>query len=234
MVIAFDLDDTLYEEMSFVRSGFRAVSAYLSDVYSVPTTESFDLMMKSLERNGRGHIFDDVLSHFGAYSKKNIRRCISVYRQHFPDINLYPEADECLHRFENYPLYIVTDGNILVQRNKLIALGLYDRVRFCFLTHCYGKKNAKPSPYCLFLICKRENVRPEEVFYIGDNPEKDFVGIKRAGFKTIRILKGQYKDIVKSEEYEAEYIFNSLSELDFSQFKTLNKKINHSIREERQ
>lgn len=213
MVIVFDLDDTLYEEMSFVRSGFRAVSKYLLDVYSIPLAESFNLMIKVLERNGRGHIFDDLLMSFGVYSKNNVKKCIAIYRKHFPDIKLYPEADECLNRFKKYPLYIVTDGNILVQKNKLNALGLYDRVRFCFLTHFYSKKNSKPSPYCFFLICRRENVNPNQVFYIGDNPEKDFVGIKREGFKTVRVLKGQYRNVVTNEEYEAEYIFNSLSEI---------------------
>jgi putative hydrolase of the HAD superfamily len=110
-------------------------------------------------------------------------------------------------------LYIVTDGNKTVQKNKLIALGLHEMVKFCFITHRYSIRHAKPSPYCFLKICEREKVAAEKVVYIGDNPHKDFVGIKPFGFKTIRIKKGQYEDIVKSDEFEAKYCMNSISEL---------------------
>lgn len=50
--------------------------------------------------------------------------------------------------------------------------------------------------------------------YIGDNPYKDFVGIKPLGFRTVRVCRGQYKEIVKTEEYEAGYRIKSLEELD--------------------
>ena len=33
MIIVFDLDDTLYEEITYVRSGFKAVASYLSQTY---------------------------------------------------------------------------------------------------------------------------------------------------------------------------------------------------------
>ena len=213
MVLVFDLDDTLYDEITFVRSGFSAVSGYLSKAYSVPVDISYALMVKGLNESGRGRIFDDTLHNFGLYSRKNVLKCISVYRNHQPDIQLDQEAKDCLQYFKNYPVYIVTDGNKTVQKNKLVALGLYDRVRFCFITHRYGVENSNPSPYCLFKICDRESFTPEEVVYIGDNPNKDFVGIKPLGFKTIRILKGQYKDVKKPENCEALYRINTLSEL---------------------
>jgi putative hydrolase of the HAD superfamily len=39
MIIVFDLDDTLYEEITYVRSGFKAVANYLSKNYKIETTE---------------------------------------------------------------------------------------------------------------------------------------------------------------------------------------------------
>ena len=213
MVLVFDLDDTLYEELEFVKSGFRAVTNFLNEHWSVPREVGYSLMIERLQ-NGRDHIFDHVLSKLELFSEKRVQQCVSVYRSHTPDIRLYAEADDCLQRFKNLPVYIVTDGNKLVQSNKLKALGLFERVKFCFLTHCYGLHNAKPSPYCFLKICSREKVRPQDVAYIGDNPHKDFVGIKPAGFKTFRILRGQHKDIVKPEEFDAEFRLDSLSILD--------------------
>lgn len=213
MVIVFDLDDTLYQEINFVKSGFREVAQYLQDNYQVPAERIFDFMIRKLE-DGRGRIFDDLLLECGIHSKKTVRKCLSIYRHHRPKIQLTPEAYDCLHRLRNYPLYIVTDGNKLVQSNKIRALGLGEQVRFCYITHRYGVKNSKPSPYCFLKICEREKVSPQDVIYIGDNPHKDFVGIKPLGFKTIRVRKGQYQDVIKPEEFEADYQIKSLAELD--------------------
>jgi putative hydrolase of the HAD superfamily len=196
----------------FVQSGFKAVAEFLLQTYAVPMQESYFLMIEILE-SGRGRIFDDVLLHFEIFSKKAVEKCIYIYRRHRPNIELYKDAIECLRRFKNYSVYIVTDGNKLVQKNKLVALGLYDTVKFCFITHRYGVKNAKPSPHCFFEICKREKVEPREVIYIGDNPHKDFVGIKALGFKTVRIMRGHYKEIAKPEEFEADRQIQSLDEL---------------------
>lgn len=212
MVIVFDLDDTLYNELDYVKSGFQAVAKYLYEKKSLPLDSSFAFMMARLV-DGRGHIFDDLLQKEKIASKKLIKDCINIYRNHRPDISLDAEAVDCLKRLNHYLLYIVTDGNKLVQKNKLEALGLFKMVKFCFITHRYGLKNAKPSPYCFLKICDRERVNPTEVVYIGDNPNKDFVGIKPLGFKTIRIIKGHYKDIQKPDIYEASYRINSLAEL---------------------
>lgn len=212
MVLVFDMDDTLYDEVTFVHSGFRAVAIFLFESYGISIEDSYSCMVEKLNK-GRGRIFDDMLLQFGLFSKENVSKCIHIYRGHMPDIRLYADAVACLERFQRNTIYVVTDGNKLVQKNKLIALGLYNTVKFCFISHRYGVKNAKPSPHCFLKICEKEKVKPQEVVYIGDNPHKDFVGIKALGFKTIRIMRGHFKDVVKPSEYEAHYQIQSLDEL---------------------
>lgn len=212
MILVFDLDDTLYNELTFVQSGFRAVANYLNEHYSIPVQTGLEFMLAKLS-SGRGRIFNDLLTEYGIYKKELVHKCVSIYRLHQPEIKLYPEADACLRRLHNYPQYIVTDGNKLVQANKIKALGLDQRVKYCYITHRYGIKNAKPSPYCFQKICEREKVSPEKVVYIADNPHKDFVGIKPLGFGTIRILQGSYQDLSLTSEYEAEQQIRSLDEL---------------------
>lgn len=212
MVIVFDMDDTLYEELTYVASGFRAVAYFLQAEQGIPAAESFEIMEEKL-KGGRGRIFDDVLLHYGKYSKQLANKCVRVYRMHEPKIQLDPEAVACLKRFEEYSKYIVTDGNKVAQHNKVLALGLYSRVKHVYITHRYGKHNAKPSPYCFLQICKREGVSPEQVVYVGDNPNKDFLNIKKLGFRTVRILKGSFRDLQMPEEYEADCQIHSLDEL---------------------
>jgi putative hydrolase of the HAD superfamily len=212
MILVFDLDDTLYDELTFVHSGFQAVARFLEAKEAIPARAGFDYLWRALPE-GRGRLFDQLLSEYGLYSQKGVAACISVYRGHSPAIQLDPDAEACLTRFASFPKYLVTDGNKLTQRNKIKALGLKSRFKHCYVTHCYGIKRAKPSPYCFQKICEREKVRPEQVVYIGDNPHKDFVGIKPLGFKTVRIMKGLHKTVEKPPEYEAAARIKSLNEL---------------------
>jgi len=213
MILVFDMDDTLYDEWSFVNSGLIAVARYIEEYFMIPFNISSAFISDRMQY-GRDHILDDILRYFHIYSKDSVRKCLSVYRRHKPDIQLYHVADNCLNNFRQFPKYIVTDGNKLVQHNKVLAMGLYDRVDFVYITHRYGLEHAKPSPYCFCKICQRENVSADEVVYIADNPNKDFVGIKPFGFKTIRVLQGPYKNLMKPPEFEADYNINTLADLD--------------------
>lgn len=214
-VIVFDLDDTLYDELSYVKSGFHEVASFIAKKYNVAEVETNKWMWSRLQTHGRGSIFDDVLRHYGIYTKKVAKECLSVYRTHKPNISLPDNTLKFLKSISSYPLYIVTDGNKIVQHNKLEALGLYPIMKHCYVTHRYGKKNAKPSPYCFTHIMRQEKVESQDIVYVGDNPRKDFVGIKPLGFKTIRIMTGQHKHIEMPEEYEADDRIKTLQDLKF-------------------
>jgi putative hydrolase of the HAD superfamily len=212
LILVFDLDDTLYEEITFVKSGLKSVSNYLYKQYSIPKKDTIDYFNQELIE-GREKILDKVLLKFKIHSKKEVKKCLSIYRSHNPKIQLYPQVDYIFKKFGKESLYVVTDGNKLVQKNKIYALGIPKKVKSYIITSNYGIKHSKPSPYCFLHICKKENIQPCELIYIGDNPNKDFVCIKKLGFKTIRILNGRYKYVKKSKDYEAEVTINSLSEI---------------------
>lgn len=202
MILVFDLDDTLFDELSYVRSGLQAVAKFVA----AKTGTDSGRLNRHLEdalKTGRGEIFDRAFRACGIYSKGLVRASVSVYRKHEPEITLFPEADRCLNRFRDHPLYIVSDGNTTAQSRKIRALGLDGRVRFCFLTWRHGRRHAKPSPHCFLKICQRENSVPSRVVYIADNPGKDFVGLKPLGFHTVRVLTGQHRDLKMPPEYQA-------------------------------
>jgi len=212
-VIVFDLDDTLYDEMTYVYSGFRAVARYLHERYEVDENEAYDKMCNFLSINGRGSVFDDILKYFNVYNQSSVKQCISVYRGHSPKLALFPDAEIILSEYASYPLYIVTDGNKLVQHRKLEALQLYSRVKKCFVTHRYGRHHAKPSPYCFLKIAKQEKVEPKDIIYVGDNVSKDFVGIKPLGFNTAQVMRGSYVNIQRPKEFQADWNIHNLLEL---------------------
>jgi len=212
MIIVFDLDEVLYDEKTYVISGFRTVSEFLEKDEAIPKKIIFEYLKRRL-KNCRERILNDLLDNFRIYSQKNLKKCISVYRTHTPKIKLYSDAKDCLKRLKNYPLYIVTDGNKIVQKNKIKALNLENHVKKTILTSNYGLRNSKPSTFCFQKICDMEKTSPTNLVYIGDDPHKDFVGLKREGFKTIRLFKGRFKNERLSKEFEADYKIKSLKEI---------------------
>ena len=212
-VLVFDLDDTLYPELSYVHSGFRAVAAMLSPLLGVPATSLAAGMMAEEAAAGRGQVFDNVLRQHGRWTKTLVAACLRAYRQHPPALALYPDAQRCLARFAAWPLYLVTDGHKEVQARKVAALALAGHVRHAYLTNRYGRHRAKPDPHVFDLICRREGLTPDQVIYVGDNPRKDFVGIKPLGFRTVRILRGNYAHLAADAAHEAHRRIHSLDEL---------------------
>ena len=212
-VLVFDLDDTLYPELNYVHSGFRAVAVFLSPLLDVPAETLAAGMVAEEAVLGRGQVFDNVLRQHGRWSKALVANCLRTYRQHRPELTLYPDAERCLARFADWPLYIVTDGHKEVQARKVTALHLAGRVRHAYLTNRYGRHRAKPDPHVFQLICRREGVTPNEVTYVGDNVRKDFVGIKPLGFSTVRILRGNYAHLEADLAHAADRSIHSLDEL---------------------
>jgi putative hydrolase of the HAD superfamily len=204
MIIAFDLDDTLYDESTFVRSGFAAVADHMAASWGVDRPRAFGVMEESLARHGRGRQFDDALRHFGLLGRGRVRELVSVYRHHAPEIRLDPAAAIVLERFAGRPLYLVTDGHKVAQANKIEALGIGPRFRHCYLTHRHGTRYAKPSPHVFQLLVRRERCRPEDVVYIGDDPGKDFRGIRPLGFRTIRLRRGAHAGCEVEPGFDAE------------------------------
>ena len=54
MIVIFDLDDTLYEESTYVKSSFKAVAFYISEKYSLSENTIFeDLILVPAESVSR-------------------------------------------------------------------------------------------------------------------------------------------------------------------------------------
>ncbi|GGN93197.1 HAD family hydrolase [Saccharibacillus kuerlensis] len=212
-VFIFDLDDTLYDEIQFVKSGFHAVATHLSERHRIDTEEAYSFMLNVLEHEGRGSVFNRVLEYYGHFSKKNVQKCLSVYRLHRPNLKLSDDAIQVLERLKGHPVYIVTDGNKLVQRNKIYALGLNEQVKKVYITYRYGRIHSKPSPYCFLKIAEAEKVPCSEMVYVGDNANKDFVGIKPLGIRTIQIRQGAFYHLPFADTHQAEVSIDRLTEI---------------------
>lgn len=206
------MDETLYDESTFVMGGFRAVAHFVASKWPITEKKVLEIILKEFKNQGRGKIFDVLLNKLDVNSKENIKKCLSVYRFHRPGIKLYKDAENFIKQFKDRSLYVVTDGNKRVQEDKVKVLGLDKLVKKVFITGRFGKGKSKPSPYCFMKICALEKIKPREAVHIADDSSKDFINLKPLGFHTIRIKRGRLAHIKLDRAHEAEFTFDSLKE----------------------
>jgi putative hydrolase of the HAD superfamily len=214
--VLFDLDDTLYCEHDYVRSGFKAVADRLHLIYSgLNSDELYMEMIHLWEKEGRGKIFNRIVEMYDLPIEPT--ELVKVYREHQPVLRLYEDAKRLIEILVkmNIPRGIITDGIQVVQRAKIKALGLESRFHCVIVTDEWGKECWKPSPIPYKKAMEFFKYQAERFVYIGDNPHKDFISAKKMGFLTIRIVRetGDFMGVKLSPEYEADIIIHNLDEL---------------------
>jgi putative hydrolase of the HAD superfamily len=209
LIVAFDLDD-----FSYVMSGFKEISQFIEKYKGISANDVFENMMQIYIEKGRGQIFDEFLKDRKIYSIKLVKNLISIYRKHIPNIRLNQEDLSIIKNLSfKYSLYLVTDGNKMVQDIKIKKLGLETYFEKVYITHRYGIHSAKPSMNCFNKILLREKTTWENLIYVGDDPNKDFVNLNKIGATTIRIRKGRFKTLTLSKDFEAKYEVENLKNL---------------------
>lgn len=187
--VVFDLDDTLYLEAEYARSGFAAVGEWTSANLGI--TDFAAQAWRIHEEGARGDVFNRALTAAGIEAKPElISRLVDVYRRHRPQIALLPDAAECLRELHGAAfLGLITDGPALSQRAKVEALQLTSLMDEIIITDELGRSYWKPHPRAFEAIQQRANVSSENCYYIGDNPDKDFIAARQLGWNTIRVRR---------------------------------------------
>lgn len=175
--VIFDLDDTLYSEKDYVRSGYRKIAEHFAK------PELFDQMWEVFERGGKA--IDEVLEANGLESQKD--EALRIYRSQEPDIRLYPGVAEMIARIrETKKIGIITDGRPEGQNAKLNALGLCEMADEIIVTDGLGGViYRKPNPAAFIQMQRRMAVPFEAMCYVGDNIKKDFIAPENLGMKAI-------------------------------------------------
>lgn len=179
--VIFDLDDTLYSEIDYVKSGFAQVANCLPQI-----PQAFEKLWDAFI-SGKPAI-DTVLAESGIQERDTKDQCLSVYRNHFPDIKLYSGIDTLLTvlRQRNVKIGIITDGRPEGQRKKIEALGLNEKIDSIIITdELGGVKFRKPNDISFRIMQTRFGFPYEEMLYIGDNLAKDSIAPQTLGMQWI-------------------------------------------------
>lgn len=182
-----DLDDTLYLERDYVRSGFAALGRWMGETRGIVGFEG--VANAHFARGARGNIFNLALADLGA-DEALVSTLVDLYREHSPDIRLAADASEFLGSLKGrMPLGIVSDGPFASQSRKITALGLDAVASPVILTEQHGRDFHKPSTRAFHEIEAAWGLSGRSLVYVADNPEKDFQGPHALGWQTIRIVR---------------------------------------------
>lgn len=174
----FDLDDTLYSEKQYVRSGYKKVAEYLGK-------EDGAVKLWGYFEKGKPAI-DCYLAEIGQEDKK--AESLEIYRNQMPKIELYEGVSELIAELKNKGIKvgIITDGRPECQRNKLKALGLDQVIDDIIITdELGGVQFRKPNDISFRIMQNRWRMPFEQMVYVGDNPVKDFQAARQLGMRWI-------------------------------------------------
>ncbi|SHJ38890.1 HAD family hydrolase [Pseudozobellia thermophila] len=176
-VIVFDLDDTLYNEITYLQSAYREIAKKIDP----KKWRQLFATMFSLYRCSK-NVFDFLAQEYNCDKDE----LLSTYRNHKPEIALFHGALPLLKniREKSGKIGLITDGRSQTQRAKLQALGIQDLFDIIIISEEFGSE--KPDIRNYLAIAE---AFPDHTYcYIADNIRKDFIAPNQLGWETICLL----------------------------------------------
>lgn len=218
--VVFDLDDTLISEKEYIRSGFKVVSNKIAIDNNLDEDKVFNKALEFFKVSSK-EVFNRLLDELEIeYSKDYILELIKCYREHEPNISFFEDVIPMINilKEKGYKLGIITDGYKETQLRKIEVLKcrkLFDEI---IITDELGREFWKPHEKSYKIMAEKLNVGLDEMIYVGDNVEKDFITANRLGLTTVRINRRDniYSNINIQSEFLAKYkikVMNDVSKI---------------------
>lgn len=213
--VLFDLDNTLIDFMKVKRASVdAAINAMLAAGVKLKKREATKILYGIYWKIGIEHrqIFQKFLEAVaGKINYKVLAEGIVAYRKTQAGIvQPYSDVVPTLRKLrqQRLKLAIVSDAPRLKAWTRLVELGIqnYFDVVICHEDTGKYKHTGLPFKRALKLL----KLKPEQCLMVGDWPERDIVGAKKLGIKTIFARYGATKKIKKSG---ADFEINSVKEV---------------------
>ncbi len=200
--ICFDLDDTLYKEIDYLKSAFIEIAEYAAVQCTGCSDSVTVLAIKAYNR-----MFDAYREGLNAFEELNkflglslpISDYLYIYRNHKPKIALSEDVVRTLDELQAWGIRIglITDGREIQQRNKIEALGLCKWIdeKGMVISEEFGSEKPAMANYAYFM---KRYPECHDFTYVGDNLKKDFIAPNALGWLTV-CLKDDGRNIHRQE-----------------------------------
>jgi phosphoglycolate phosphatase-like HAD superfamily hydrolase len=166
-----DLDNTIYPEIAFLNEAYHNVALSIEKMHNISSSEIYSYLVKEFEIAGRSNIFDKLLSKF-SIDPSFLNFLLSIMRNTVVSdkIQIFPEAKMILDFAlnENKKVFVVTNGNIHQQKNKVDSIaweGLDEKLFFVYA----NMYEPKPSIASCSYILSNLDVQSSKGIMIGDS-----------------------------------------------------------------
>ena len=188
-VICFDLDDTLYKEIDYLKSAFQEIAEYAaahchgcSDPVLVLAHKAYEMMLAAYREGGNAF---EALNRFLGLNLP-ASDYLYIYRNHKPKIALSEDVVRMLDtlKVKGVRIGLITDGRSVQQRNKIEALGLsrWMDAEDIVISEEFGSEKPALANYAYFMERYPEC---HDFTYVGDNLKKDFIAPNHLGWQTV-------------------------------------------------
>ena len=176
-VIVFDLDDTLYNEMEYLRSAYSEIAKSVNP----DNWQQLFARMYSLFRS-KADVFEFVSSTYQVEKSE----LLHTYRTHIPRIHLFNGVLETMDQIKakKGKIGIITDGRKTTQRAKLKALAILDRIDKIVISEEVGSEKPDERNYRII----EEAFTDCTYLYMADNLRKDFIAPNKLGWQTVGLV----------------------------------------------
>lgn len=197
--VGFDLDGTLYDEFDFIVQAYRRVlTTWSIDNDEIGNCTILERMLLRWIEKGSSYprIFDETLDFLQINQNKRdeyLKNALDVFRSTEPILILSQRMEIALRNFKNkHHLFLITDGQPLLQQNKITSLGLNDFFNSTdiHILGTYGSEFSKPNTEVISkLSFSLADIGKDKIVYIGDRMrDQKFAKNCDIGFCDIRDL----------------------------------------------
>ena len=210
-IVVFDLDDTLYKEIDFLKSAHTEIASWIEESYGKIGVYEYMLSCYKQKLN----VFSCVNNEYELDIPLEIY--LKKYREHFPMIFLSDNVKNTLKKMydANIVLGIITDGRRVTQSNKIKALKVdrYISWENSIISEAFGYSKPSAEAFLYF----QHKYGDADYYYIGDNVLKDFIAPNQLGWTTICLLddgRNIHKQLSVSDNMKPQYEVVNFRELD--------------------
>ncbi|MDO8836721.1 MAG: HAD family hydrolase [Vicinamibacterales bacterium] len=188
--LIFDLDDTLYPERQFIRSGFHAVAAEVARRFAVSQRAALASLLRALRQGTRGLALQ-VLCADHQLPVALVPELVELIRTHVPVLTLPRSSANTLAaaRARGWRVGVLTNGPPAQQARKVAALGLAGLVDALVYAHACGDRTGKPARGAFEAVLAELGALPASSVFVGDDPWCDISGARLAGLRTILLCR---------------------------------------------
>jgi len=195
--ILFDIDDTLYPSGEFASLARKnAIRAMIRMGLGEEEQKLQEMLAGIIGEKGSNypHHFDLLLERLRIGNKSRfVAAAIGAYHDTKSSIQPFPDVPSVLQKLRDggWKLYIASNGLAVKQWDKLIRLQLAQYFTDAFISEDLG---VEKSEQFYGKIIKKLGADPSDCIMVGDREDSDIAPAKKAGLRTIRVLRGSHSE----------------------------------------